>query len=71
MEKSQIIFENGFYVACAMKDGSLIVQHKRRNMQGRRMIGENAQSWIQAIKDAAERKDTKEASFICKALFQS
>lgn len=65
--QSQIIFKNNYYTACEMKDGSLIVT-KNKTQEGRRLIGENAPYWIDAIKTAL---DSKEASFICKALFQS
>lgn len=66
-QKSEVIFKNAHYTACAMKDGSLIVT-KNRTQEGRRLIGENAPHWIQSIRDAV---DSKEASFICRAMFQS
>jgi len=48
-----------------MKDGSLIVT-KNRIQQGRRLVGENAQYWIEAIKTAI---DNKERGFICSAMW--
>lgn len=65
--KSSIIFKSGHYTACEMKDGSLVVT-KNRTQEGRRLIGENAPHWIDAIKTAM---DSKEASVLCRAMFQS
>ena len=67
MSKSSVIFKNAFYTACAMKDGSLIVT-KNRTQEGRRLIGENAFYWADSIKTAI---DSKEASALCRAMFQS
>jgi len=66
MDKSQVIFKSAHYTACAMRDGSLIVTN--RAGKGRRMIGENAPVWIESIRTAI---DAKEASLLCRALFQS
>lgn len=63
--KSEIIYKGTHYTACAMKDGSLIVT-KNRIQQGRRLVGENAQYWIEAIKTAI---DNKERGFICSAMW--
>jgi len=65
--ESKIIFKNAHYTACEMKDGALVVT-KNKTQEGRRLVGENAPSWIDAIKTAI---DSKEASFICRAMFQS
>lgn len=67
MTKSEIIYKGPHYTACAMKDGSLIVT-KNRKQEGRRLVGENAPHWIEAIKTAL---DDKERAFICRAMFQS
>lgn len=67
MTKSTIIFKNRFYTACEMKDGSLIVT-KNGAQKGRRLVGENAPYWIEALKTAV---DSKEASLLCHAMFQS
>jgi hypothetical protein len=64
MPESRVIFENQHYTACAMKDGSLIVQ-KRKTGKGCRLIGENAAIWTESIETAI---DSKEASFLCRAL---
>lgn len=64
---SEVIFKNRHYTACAMKDGSLIVT-KNDVQKGRQLVGENAPFWIEAIKTAI---DSKEASMICRAMFQS
>jgi len=65
--QSNIIFKNNFYTACEMKDGALVVT-KNKTQEGRRLVGENAPHWIDSIKTAI---DGQEASFLCKALFQS
>jgi hypothetical protein len=64
---SKVIFENATYTACEMDDGALIVT-KNRTQEGRRLIGDNAPYWIDNIKTAI---DSKEASMLCRALFQS
>lgn len=64
---SQIIFKNNHYTACHMRDGALVVT-KNKTKDGRRLVGESAPYWIDAIKTAI---DSKEASFICRAFFQS
>jgi len=63
--KSEIIFKNRTYTACAMKDGSLIVT-KNKSGEGSRLVGENAPYWIDNIKTAV---NTKEASNLCRAFF--
>ena len=65
MQKSTVIFKSGYFTACAMKDGSLIVT-KNKTQEGRRLVGETAPDWIDSIKTAL---DAKEANFICRALF--
>lgn len=67
MATSRVIFKNNHYTACAMSDGSLIVT-KNKTKEGRRLIGENAPHWIDSIENAI---DSKEASFICRAMFNS
>lgn len=64
MKISQVIFENGHYVASLMRDGSLIVQ-KKRTGKGYRLIGENAAIWGDNIRTAI---DKAEASALCRAL---
>ena len=65
MQQSRIIYKGRHYTACAMSDGSLIVT-KNGQKQGRRLVGENAPSWIEAIETAM---DNKERSFICRAMW--
>jgi hypothetical protein len=65
--QSEIIFKSAAYTACAMRDGSLVVT-KNKVREGRRLVGENAPYWIDAIKTAL---DVKEANFICRSMFQS
>lgn len=62
--QSTVIFESGFFTACAMSDGSLIVQNKKTG-KGSRLIGENAPHWIDNIKTAI---DKKEANMLCRAV---
>ena len=63
-QHSTVIFENGHYIASAMRDGSLIVQ-KKRTGKGYRLIGENAAVWIDSIRTAI---DKSEAAALCRAL---
>jgi hypothetical protein len=65
MQKSEVIFKNAHYTACAMRDGSLIVTRNKGNGGGSRLIGSNAASWIDAIRTAI---DSREASSICRAV---
>jgi hypothetical protein len=67
MTTSNVIYKGSHYTACEMKDGALIVT-KNRTQEGRRLVGENAPYWIDAIKTAI---DNKERGFICRAMFQS
>ena len=62
--KSQIIYKGRHYTACAMRDGSLIVTSNRKP-DGKRIIGPNAATWIDAIRTAI---DNKEAHDLCHAV---
>ena len=66
MTSSSVLFENGNYSACFMRDNSLIVQNKRTG-KGYRMIGENAAIWADNIKNAI---DKSEANLLCKVICQ-
>jgi hypothetical protein len=65
--QSQIIFKNQHYTACTMKDGSLIVSNNHKQY-GKRLVGNNAEFWIEAIKTAI---DTRESAMLCKAIINS
>ncbi len=65
MNRSRIIFQNQHYTACAMRDGSLVVTHKRK--QGRRLTGPSVAEWIDAIATAL---DASEANDLCRVFLQ-
>lgn len=64
--KSRVIFENQHYTACAMRDGSLIVTHKRKQ-GGKRLTGDKVAEWIDAITNAL---DASEANDLCRVFLQ-
>lgn len=63
MTSSTIIFENQHYAACAMRDGSLVITHKRKR-GGKQLVGDQAPIWIEAIKTAG---NASEANDLCRA----
>lgn len=67
--KSTVIFDSAAYVACAMRDGSLIVQRKQTDRpQGVRIApGESANAWAEAIRTAL---DASEAAALCRGVLQ-
>jgi hypothetical protein len=62
MTTSSVIFENQHYAACTMRDGSLVITHKRKR-GGKRLVGDQAPVWIEAIKTA---DDASEANDLCR-----
>jgi hypothetical protein len=63
---SRVVFENQHYSACHMRDGSLIVTHKRKQ-GGKRLTGPQALDWIAAIETAL---DASEANTLCRVFLQ-
>lgn len=66
MTKSKIIYEGTHYTACAMRDGSLIVT--KNDMGGKRVIGEQAKEFIEAIETAI---CPQEAHALCRSVINS
>jgi hypothetical protein len=66
MINSRVIFQNQHYSACAMRDGSLVITHKRKR-GGKRLIGDQAKIWINAIETAT---DASEANDLCRVFLQ-
>ena len=64
--KSRVIFENQHYTACAMRDGSLVVTHKRKQ-GGKRLTGPQAVEWTDAIANALY---ASEANDLCRVFLQ-
>jgi len=63
--KSRIIFQNQHYTACAMRDGSLVVSHRKQG--GKRLTGDQVPVWIDAIANAL---DASEANDLCRVFLQ-
>lgn len=61
---STIIYENRHYVACAMNDGSLIVQRKAKRRGVRVLPGTDSDMWIEQIRTA---ENSAEAATLCRA----
>ena len=68
MAESKVIYDGRFYVACAMRDGSLTVQSKAGGMRGVAVSAPHAGTWIEAI---ATAPDATEARDLCKAVYQA
>jgi hypothetical protein len=60
MTTSSVIFENQHYAACTMRDGSLVITHKRKR-GGKRLVGDQAPVWIEAIKTADDASSASSA----------
>ncbi|MDE2020166.1 MAG: hypothetical protein KGJ13_07525 [Patescibacteria group bacterium] len=61
------LFKNQNYTACVMRDGSLVVT-RNRSFGGKRLVGDCAAQWIEAIKMAL---DASEANALCRAIVNS
>jgi hypothetical protein len=61
---SKIIFDNQHYTACELRDGSLVVTHKRKR-GGVRLIGSEAAIWLDAIKTVL---DASEGNALCRVI---
>ncbi|CAA2141622.1 hypothetical protein [Hyphomicrobium sp. ghe19] len=64
--KPEVIFENQHYQACGWK-GSLIISHKRKR-GGKQLVGDQAATWIDAIKTAMDRD---EANALCRVFLSN
>lgn len=64
MATSKVIFDNQHYTACELRDGSLVVTHKRKR-GGVHLVATTAGQWIDAIKTAI---DACEANALCRAV---
>jgi len=65
--KTRILHDGRHYSACALPDGSLVVERKRpgkRQLRGKRLVGQQAIAWRYHFADEQD-SDIREA--MCKA----
>lgn len=64
---TELLFKNQHYSACVLCDGSLVISYNRKR-GGKRLVGEQAKVWIEAIRLAL---DSAEANALCRGFLTS